>query len=209
MYSVYTLCTKKYAVHTLATKRESYRHGNLREALLQDAISLLRTRGPDSISLRELAERAGVSPRAPYVHFPSKRALLLTIVDHGFDELRQSFVGKETDFTALGQAYIDFAIANPSLFRLMFGGIPDHPEELCNSGPAFGVLLDCVRHLHPEWDEQRLLHGALCAWAFVHGLAVLRLERLAPDPVLAGLTVSTTGGLLKSLLERAEGIQLP
>ena len=55
--------------------KNSYRHGDLANALIADALVLLEEKSADAVSLRDLAERAGVSPRAPYVHFSSQSGL--------------------------------------------------------------------------------------------------------------------------------------
>ena len=64
-----------------------YHHGDLRHALIQAAQEILETEGLAALSLRGVARRAGVSPAAPYHHFPDKRALLDAVAERGFDAL--------------------------------------------------------------------------------------------------------------------------
>ena len=56
--------------------RTTYRHGDLRRALLEAAVELARTGGPDAVVLREATRRAGVVPNAAYRHFSGREDLL-------------------------------------------------------------------------------------------------------------------------------------
>ena len=57
-----------------ADEREApYHHGDLRDALVEAAQRILETDGLVALSLRAVARRAGVSPAAPYHHFPDKQ----------------------------------------------------------------------------------------------------------------------------------------
>ena len=64
-------------------KRQTYHHGDLRQALLTAAVELLKTKDAKSLSLREVARAAGVSHTAPYRHFEDKAALLAAIAQEG------------------------------------------------------------------------------------------------------------------------------
>ena len=59
--------------------RNTYRHGDLRRALLEAGIELARSGGPDAVVLREATRRAGVAPNAAYRHFASRQALLQAV----------------------------------------------------------------------------------------------------------------------------------
>ena len=65
---------------------QTYHHGDLRTALLHAAAKRLADYGVDSLSLRKLAEDAGVSRTAPYHHFKDKSALLSAIAAKGFSD---------------------------------------------------------------------------------------------------------------------------
>src|SRR5258708_23616495 len=56
--------------------RRNYHHGNLRQALIDAALELVREGGGEAVSVREAARRAGVSPGAPFRHFPTRTALM-------------------------------------------------------------------------------------------------------------------------------------
>src|SRR6187455_983274 len=109
--------------------RRSYHHGNLRRALLDEALTTIRTEGVDGLTLREIGARLGVSRSALYRHFADKRALLTAVATEGFRTLREGLVSAWEDggrggeaFGAMGTAYIRFAMANPSHYRVMFSG---------------------------------------------------------------------------------------
>ena len=118
-------------------RRRPYHHGNLRRALLDEALATIRTDGVNEVTLREIATRLGVSRTALYRHFTDKRALLAAVATEGFHTLRQELVtawqegGRDrAAFEAMGVAYIHFVVANPSHYRVMFGSFvdPEHRE---------------------------------------------------------------------------------
>jgi AcrR family transcriptional regulator len=113
-----------------------YHHGSLRDVLLSEARQLLTTEGPQAVTLRGLAKRAGVSHSAPLRHFPDRDALLDAIAAEGFDELVSalSAVGEHTDLRArlseYAHAHVRFALENGPLMELMFSGIPRTTDSL-------------------------------------------------------------------------------
>jgi AcrR family transcriptional regulator len=109
-------------------KRDTFRHGNLPQALLDAALARLEADGVESISLRELARDAGVNHRAVYRHFPDKRSLLAKVAETGWQRLGQrlkkSSAGKapgEPTLIACGVGFFLFAQDCPNLFHLMAG----------------------------------------------------------------------------------------
>ena len=175
-----------YAMSTLAKK---YHHGDLRRVLLEEGCTLLAETGADGLSMRELARRAGVSAMAPYRHYPDRDSLLAAIAASGFLRLasRVEAIGvtAEPDRTSLlraGIAYVMFALEQPALFRLMFGG--DRPDaqyadlSVARSG-AFNALM---RHIQAEpGSGQRITYAQGC-WSLVHGLALLLLDGVLQPP---------------------------
>ena len=112
----------------------SYHHGNLRQALLDHAVELARTGGPDAVVLRDVQREAGVSNSAAYRHYSDRQALLGAVQIYGMtllgERMLESLAGLPRrgprDRRALarlettGQAYVDFALAEPGLFRTAF-----------------------------------------------------------------------------------------
>ena len=166
--------------------------------LVDQALALLREEGLESLSLRRIARRAGVSHGAPQRHFDGLAGLLSQVAAHGFSLLSCAIeegagrLAPGSDpvarLAAAGRAYVEVAVANPALFALMF-----RPEDLDmqatdlarESKAAFEALLRHVRAAQDTgWQvgrDTRLLAG--CVWAAVHGLAVLWAQGALSGPV--------------------------
>jgi AcrR family transcriptional regulator len=185
------------AVPTRSTRkpRRSYHHGNLRRALLDQALATIRTEGVEGLTLREIGARLGVSRTALYRHFADKRALLSAVATDGFRTLRQELVAAwEADgrgsaaFASMGVAYIRFAVANPSHYRVMFGGFVDPdacaPELAVEAAGAFQALVDALAALQRDGIVRGddTIRMARFVWAVVHGVAMLGIDGQLREP---------------------------
>lgn len=171
--------------------KQAYHHGDLRRALLDAAEAELIEKGPDGFTLRGCARRAGVSHAAPAHHFGDATGLLSALAAEGFERFvavmkaRTASVAPEDGrgrLVAAGLGYVDFARANPALFRLMFSsGKPDSSDPALDASAraAFGHLAEAAVHLTgPQAMETREGRRRLAAlWATAHGLADLLLSR--------------------------------
>jgi AcrR family transcriptional regulator len=172
-----------------------YHHGNLRRALLDEALVTIRAEGVNGLTLREIGARLGVSRTALYRHFADKRALLTAVATEGFRTLRQQLVTTWEEggrgraaFQSMGVAYIRFAVANPSHYRVMFGGFVDQqvqePELAAEAEAAFQALVDALTALRLDavvrGDDTVLM--ARFVWAVVHGVAILGIDGQLPEP---------------------------
>lgn len=178
--------------------RNTYRHGNLRRALLEAGIELARHGGPDAVVLREATRRAGVVPNAAYRHFASRQALLQAVRSAALSKLAVAMeaeldaVPRATDpvdlararLRAIGTAYLRFAQDETGLFCTAFA-IPDEtrgepiPAKAGNSGlnpfQLLGAALDGLVEVGVLAAERR--PGAeYLAWSAVRGLAMLFIE---------------------------------
>lgn len=171
-----------------------YHHGDLRQALIDGALALINEKkDARTLSLREVARRAGVSNAAPYRHFADKDALLAALAEKGFRMLT-AFLRKGVDsaddpllgLQASGVGYVRFAIAHPSYYRVMFSAF--QPEdatcsELNEAGDeSFSVLVEAII---AGQSAGKVKSGApqqlaWVAWSMVHGLAMLVIERQLP-----------------------------
>jgi AcrR family transcriptional regulator len=171
--------------------RDRYHHGDLRRALLDEALRTIQQDGVDALTLRTIGLRLGVSRTALYRHFTDKRALLSSVATEGFRLLTERLLdgwktGGVRGFNAMGVAYIRFAMANPSHYRVMFGGAVDHgprDEDLIReSTAAFQVLVDAIIALQKEGAARKddPLQLARFIWAAVHGVSMLIIDGQLP-----------------------------
>ena len=152
----------------------TYHHGNLPDALLAAAGRILEKRGPDALSLREAARRAGVSHNAPYRHFPDRDSLLAELAAQGFRDLAKALAGSSG--RAMGEAYVRFALSHPNRFRLMFGGrlpLKRHAALEAAAQATYGALVAAFRAQSALAEPEK---AAAAAWSLVHGLAQLLLD---------------------------------
>jgi AcrR family transcriptional regulator len=178
--------------------RTPYHHGSLREALLLAAEAELAERGVEGFTLRNCAKRAGVSHTAPAHHFKDVAGLLSALATEGFKRmlvvLERRAVATNTDPAArlveMGLGYIEFAKANPALFRLMFGSNrPDYDDApLVDAAAAtFRNLVDAVAAISGSQPLQSAegRRRVATVWALAHGLSELtilhRMRFLDPE----------------------------
>jgi AcrR family transcriptional regulator len=175
-----------------AGRRESYHHGNLREALIEAALRLIGERGPAGFSFAEVARAAGVSPAAPYRHFRDRNALIAEIARQGYERFADSLdrawaEGTPDPVTAIencGHAYLAFARTEPASYAAMFEpGFPleDDVTLLLASERAFGVMrraAEKASNTHRTGGSRPPpLMVALHIWAMAHGIASLFIGR--------------------------------
>lgn len=173
--------------------KQTYHHGNLRQALVAAAIQILEAEGLSSLSLRGIARQVGVSQAAPYSHFKNKRELLLAVCMEGYkkfaERMREEAAGSEgTAYIAgLGRGYIYFALEHPALFELMFSGNSlDNPKhQLEQMDPVFSEGYDLLDAGLSENPIPYFADGPLSraiSWGVVHGIASLLLgQRMNPE----------------------------
>ena len=172
-------------------EKVNYHHGDLPETLMNLALAHIEAEGTEKLSLRALAREAGVSPTAPYKHFPTKQCLLAALATQGFEDLanRTSQIIQETPdlrdrVVAMGLGYINFAIENPTTYQLMFGSVlGDFSEyEMLRTAAVSSydevqkVLAEVANANSVEVDIDQL--GGV-VWAFVHGFAALMIDNIS------------------------------
>jgi len=177
------------------TPRKTYHHGNLRGALIAAATALLESRGPLGVTLRGAARAAGVSQAAPYRHFRDKQAMLAAVAESGFrqigDTVRRAVRPRAHPMRRLEQlaiAWVRFAVAHPSLYRLMFSPAVagrDHPalRQAALEGAAglAGVVVAAQRAGALRTGDPEPL--AFVLLALLHGVSNLLVERQIPEAV--------------------------
>lgn len=205
---MWTPSTLGYAPGMDAAPGASYHHGNLRSALVDTGYEMARTSGPDGVALREAARRVGVSHNAAYRHFADREDLLTEISVLAMDALTRAMqarldavaadldpvVRARTRLSETGRAYVEFALAEPGLFRVAFAGKAARAEDSPAGPPTdhgpYGVLNDVLDELVAVGylAASRRAGSEVVCWAAVHGFAELCLDgplRLLPDPARA------------------------
>lgn len=174
----------------------NYHHGDLKSALLQAALTLLEEQGIAALSLRTLASKVGVSHMAPYAHFKNKSELFQSISAFGFNAMADKMEAVDPEqpaealILAYGSEYIQFAISNAPLYRLML-------SQTQVTGPQSSVKSDSTSHLSDElkaaskrpykllstnfailFPDNRDIQSlrAQGAWALVHGISSLLID---------------------------------
>ncbi len=168
----------------------SYHHGNLREALLDSAEQAIVEQTAEALSLRALARTAGVSQTAPYRHFSDRNTLLAAVSERGYQRLIaalhaaiDSIEGDaERQVREAARCYVQFALDNPQLFKLMFGPLlqptKTYPElhariRECNH-LVQTMLANGIRS--GSFVEEDIRYLTNTAWAGIHGLATLVID---------------------------------
>ncbi len=174
-------------------KKRGYHHGNLRQALVDAALSLIEAKGPAGFTLSEAAKQAGVTPAAVYRHFAGRVDLIAEAARQGFeifaDLMEYAYAQGQpsalASFESVGRAYLAFARKYPGHYISMFesGVSLNHSPELAQaSGRAMAVLersaADLSDHIPPEKrPPSRMVAEHI--WAMSHGVVEL-FARAAP-----------------------------
>jgi AcrR family transcriptional regulator len=171
-------------IEVMATRRRGERHGNAKSCLLEAAERRLARDGIVALSLRGIAEDAGLSRQAPYNHFKDKEALLAALVQAGFEALDQAVRAANGPgqppreaLAGAAAAYIGFAAERQSLFRLMFArevvDITNYPSAQAAAARTYAALRAFVVAAGGDKNTE---FRSLAAWSLVHGYATLSNE---------------------------------
>ena len=188
-----------------ATKHSTYHHGDLRSSLIDNATAMITEQGIESLSLRKLAERIGVSRTAAYHHFKDKNDLLSAIAAQGFSlwqsKAEQIFENKKLSeqekYHTFVHFYVHFATQNAAIYKLMFGSTlwkkqenNDHSsskssQELIDVAyPSFQYQVEMTQAWQANGilpKSQNSLRLAQVTWATLHGIAQLVIDGIYAD----------------------------
>ena len=175
--------------HPQRKRTGQYHHGDLRPALIDQALRTIDRHGVEGLTLRGVGEALGVSRTALYRHFSDKQSLIAAVAREGFRALRLELVDAwehggrgQAGFQAMGEAYLQFAVAHPSHYRVMFGRFIEScvrdPELVEEAQAAFQALVDALvaqqRDGEVRRDDPVML--ARFVWSVVHGIAMLTID---------------------------------
>lgn len=153
-----------------------YHHGNLRQAILTAALDVVADRGPDALSLRDLARRAGVSHAAPAHHFKDRTGLLTAIAVEGHKCLAEALAEGPADLAEVGVRYVRFALDHPAHFAVMFRPDlydRDATEVVAARERTSGLLRERLGSLPGDTRGPDADIAAVAAWSIAHGFATL------------------------------------
>jgi AcrR family transcriptional regulator len=167
--------------------KQGYHHGNLRQALVEAALSLIEAQGPQGFTLTDAARAAGVTPAAVYRHFAGREDLIADIARQGFamfaDLMEHAWDGGRPTtlraFEATGRAYLAFARRFPGHYMAMFESglsLGDRPDLAREADRARAVLTRAAEALSQHIPEGRRPPAAMFAahiWALSHGVVEL------------------------------------
>lgn len=202
-------------------QRDTYRHGDLRQALLTVGTALARAGGPEAVVLREATRRAGVAPNAAYRHFADRQALLHAVCAVAQTALAVAIEAElatipatrapadraRAQLRAVGTGYMRFAQTEPGLFRTAFS-VPEVLESpVITTGVgatglgAFGLLTAALDALVAAGvlPRARRPGAEFLAWSTVHGLSMLAI-----DGPLRGLDRAQTAAIGQRLIDMVE-----
>ncbi|NUO51574.1 MAG: TetR/AcrR family transcriptional regulator [Polyangiaceae bacterium] len=198
-----------------AEARERYHHGDLPNALVDEAVKLLEEGGAEAFTLRELARRVGVNHRAVYRHFEDKRALLAVVAERGYRALTAAMhqAIEETGskdplerLVAAASAYVVFGVNERARYEVMLGPRLNEDERFPPLEEAIKTTVRLLsaelRQVAPNVPRERIRDAGIGLLAAAHGLVALRLTRRIRirRELLAGYTAKLLGPLVRGIL---------
>ena len=195
--------------------RTAYHHGDLRNALIDEALRRVAEHGYRSVVGREVALAVGVAPSATYRHFASHGHLLATVSRRAREALARHMLDAAdraapemvvahddardalARFDAIGRAYVDFARFSPGLFEVAFANVGAPPDAPDNPS-AWGVLSSSIGDIAAAgaMDGRRLNVAPFVAWSAVHGLA-----GILGTPVCLSAAGAAEGAVVDGILD--------
>lgn len=183
---------------TAAAKKKprSYHHGNLRAVLIEATLRLVEEGGPEAVTVREAARRAGVSSGAPFRHFPNRTVLMTAVAEEATHQLHAAIFDAVEQaardaplarLRAMGRAYLLWASTNPTHFAVVSNrSLIDY-----DSSPSLKRENEEIQNLMERLLDEALQKGEavaidqpamkLASRALVYGLARMRVDGHLPQ----------------------------
>jgi AcrR family transcriptional regulator len=199
-------------VNAARVAEPKYHHGDLRRAIVEAALELIKESGIQSLSLREIARRIGVTPAAPYHHFKDRGELLLQIGMQGYGHLlhlleQAAASGAEDECEAEFRAYLRFAQEHAGVYAVMFSAelvrYDDSARVKTIADRCFALVCASVARSR-KLPEKMSAEAAISSWALLHGLVVLDQGNLLEEsrPEQERIAVQGALAVLRGLSER-------
>lgn len=158
-------------------ERNSYHHGDLRAALIAAGTTLLERDGLEAFSLRSAAREVGVSPSAPYKHFPDRSALLRAIAATGYRRLATELSDASLTAPKAARHLARFAGQHPGSWEVMVGEQSEAEGELEEArAELLAELVGAVERDQRKKDPEAAIRKAVAIWAVVVGTARLKAD---------------------------------
>lgn len=170
---------------------------DLTDRLIATALELLETQPAERLSIREVAQRVGVSHQAPYVHFGDKRRFLAAVAGAGLERAAADAIAgvaaAGTDprarLHALTESYVGFIDTRPHVHDLAYGplvAMSDHPRLQSAAIEYWTLLKETVAANQPPGvDDAEVLRRCATVWGLVYGIARLNAAGKIPGTVPA------------------------
>jgi AcrR family transcriptional regulator len=155
-----------------------------RTRLCDVAEKLFAAHGPDAVTMREMADALGVSSMTPYRYFKDKDAILAAVRTRAFNQFAAAMEAARQNAKARsGNAYVEFALAHPAAYRLMFDvsqpTFADYPELVAAMGRARLTMGEGLRELAAAGRFKGDVElAAYVFWSTMHGAVMLELAGL-------------------------------
>lgn len=171
----------------------------LRERILEASRGIVRSEGIGSLSMRKLADAIDYSPAALYLHFRSRGEIARALREEGYAQLRAAFVphaaipDPAARLKAIGRAYVEFGLAEPEMYRLMFMETGDAAGSAgVASSRDSATMLSLFEEAFAALNANAPAACAQALWANLHGIVALELSgaALPAAPVAALVELS-------------------
>ena len=159
--------------------KNSYHHGNLKEAIIEEALSLLNSNIKNDFSFRLISRNLGVVSSAPYNHFKDKNDLLKELIELGINKLFKNMEKEKKkselpseQLLLIARSYFNFAMKNKALYDLMFG---ENNKDLLDL--THKVVLQFETVISEKFKAGKRVNltvkgSSITAWSMIHGLAL-------------------------------------
>jgi AcrR family transcriptional regulator len=176
---------------------------DFRDRLCDAAERMFAEHGPEAVTIRQLAQAIGVSPMTPYGYFKDKDAILAAVRARAFDRhaeaLEQAYAAAAADpaarSSAVGEAYVRFALGNPEAYKLMFDieqpSFDAYPDLVRASERSKATMTLHLTGLALKDDPEKV---GLLYWSAIHGPLMLHFSGMLPSKV-------SVVSLIKSLVD--------
>ena len=178
-------------VRAASARRREARRLETRDVILRAAAGLLDDGGYDGLSLRQLAARIAYTPTTVYRYFSDKDELVGALLVEGYAAFTRAMGAAAESASdpfdqlhAMGQAYVEFGLAHPVMYRVLFmqhpeiwRRIPPERVEAACGAYAFQLLVSAVQRAIAtgRTREKDAEAASLARWALMHGVVSLCL----------------------------------